>query len=119
MFESAGYGDKPKGHALAPDVRRYSRNEIMAHVRFLWESLYEPNIAPAMSIEKKASMKEEFVKSALEDFDKLALLPDQEYVAFIRWQRGVSGRTIEEFKKDPGFKDAMARVNEEFRKRNR
>ena len=117
QFDIPTIGDGPgRERQVTEDVKRYSRDKIMARIEFLWKTIYEPNLVrEGVGEKKRITQKESFVTNALADFDKLSKLPDAEYVAFIRWQRTNMDKTIEDFKQIVGFRERIEQVNREFR----
>jgi hypothetical protein len=119
QFDIPTIGDGPgRERKITDDVKRYSRDKIMARIEFLWKTLYEPNLVrEGVGEKKRMTQKESFVTNALADFDRLSKLPDAEYVAFIRWQRANMGKTVDEFRQDSGFNERIAQVNRELREK--
>jgi len=117
QFDIPTIGDGPgRERQVTEDVKRYSRDKIMARIEFLWKTIYEPNLVrEGVGEKKRLTQKESFVTNALADFDKLSKLSDAEYVAFIRWQRTNMGRTIDEFKQIAGFAERIEQINRELR----
>jgi hypothetical protein len=100
---------------LTPDVKRYTRDGIMEYSEKLWKQFVEPNtVKPGASDTERFKAKQAYMNSVVEDFNKMANLTDDEYVAFVRMRRDNMNLTIEEFRATPEFKKQLERVNAEI-----